>query len=256
MIALLGLAGLAVFVGASAIVGVKILLLARRTGGLPEWTIGASLLLAGAVGGGVGLVPAFFPGLPPRTQLAFDQVSSVLNHAGFALLFLFVWRVFRPGEGWAKLFFAGLIAGLAIGAAGIAWTLEPGVHVSADPTLVNGWAWLSLGARTLGYTWAATESFRYYGMLRKRMALGLVDTAVADRFLYWGVCTTAVTGIWIVVGTGWIWPNLFADWMRVLTAALGFVVAGSLAKAFFPGNAGSAREAAKAPNDEATSVSP
>ena len=40
----------------------------------------------------------------------------------------------------------------------------------------------------LYYVWTAFEGFRYYGMMKKRMALGLADAVVTNRFLLWALC--------------------------------------------------------------------
>jgi hypothetical protein len=40
---------------------------------------------------------------------------------------------------------------------------------------------------TAGWFWASGESLHYYGMLRRRLRLGLADPVVANRFLLWGV---------------------------------------------------------------------
>jgi hypothetical protein len=36
------------------------------------------------------------------------------------------------------------------------------------------------------FGWASLESLRYYGVMRRRRSLGLVDPVVANRFLVWG----------------------------------------------------------------------
>lgn len=63
MMDLLALLGLAAFVLVSSIVGMRILVLAATTRGLPETLIGLSLVLAGGVGTGLVVLPALWPDL-------------------------------------------------------------------------------------------------------------------------------------------------------------------------------------------------
>jgi len=233
VIAVLGLAGLVVFVLASLVVGLRIVLLATRTGGVPEWTVGLSLLFAGAIGTGLSILPVLLHTTDQKILFGVDQAASIFSHIGYGLLFVFVWRVFRPTATWAKGLFTVLIGALVVSATGIALTLEPGVHLSGPNTIVNHWSWLGLGTRMVGYLWAAIESFRYYGMLQRRIAIGIGDERTAYRFLQWGICTTAVVGIWICIAIAWSIPEVSADWTQVATALLGFIVAGSLWQAFF-----------------------
>ena len=69
--------------------------------------------------------------------------------------------------------------------------------------------------------------------------LGLADPLIVRRFLYWGVCTSAVFCIWmtlavraLMAGSVWLFPVF-----DIVSALLGFVVAGSLWLAFFPSKA-------------------
>lgn len=98
------------------------------------------------------------------------------------------------------------------------------------------WFWISISARFVGYGWTALESFREYGMLRRRLELGLAEREVADRFFYWGVCTCAVELIWFTAAYQRIAVDVLAiePSTSLVSAALVFIVAGSLWRAFFP----------------------
>lgn len=249
MTEIFALAGLVAFVGASAIVGLRIVLLAIRTGKLPEWAIGLSLVLAGAIGTGLSILPMLVRTGPSDLFLQTDRMAIVFNHVGYTMLLLFVWRVFRPAKTWAALFFAGLSLALAFGAAGMFFTLVPGLHIAGPEALVNRWSWLSLCARIVGYAWAAAESFGYHAKLKRRLALGLGDAAVAQRFYLWGVCSTAVLAIWLTVAVRWVLTGGTGEWAGIISALLGFVVAGSLWKAFFarPSSKSQSREGEASP---------
>lgn len=166
------------------------------------------------------------------------------SHVGYALLFFFVWRVFRPGSRWAAALFTACVVVLAIGGVGLALTLQPGESVARPDGPARTWLLVSLAARLVGYLWAAIESFGYYAKLERRMKLGLADPRTASRFYYWGVCTSAVVGIWLTLGAEQLVPWVAARPVvsQLTSALLGFVVAGSLSIAFFPrGNAAAAQ---------------
>ena len=46
------------------------------------------------------------------------------------------------------------------------------------------------------FAWTSSEALRYYGLMRRRFALGLADAVVVNRFLIWGggaAISTALT---------------------------------------------------------------
>jgi hypothetical protein len=54
-----------------------------------------------------------------------------------------------------------------------------------DPVAVAGFA--------LAFGWMAVESLRYHALLRRRLALGLADPVVTNRFLVWGAGAAATS---------------------------------------------------------------
>ena len=65
MIDLLGLVGFGAFLAVSAVVGFRLLLLARRTRRLPELAIGLNFVFAGLVGYGLLIAAESLRVLPP-----------------------------------------------------------------------------------------------------------------------------------------------------------------------------------------------
>jgi len=236
VIEIAGLFGLTAFVAASMAVGIRILLLANRTRRLPETTLGLSLFLAGGLGTALLIAPLFIEDPHPQTPYLFYQFGSAISHIGYGLLFAFVWRVFRREEGWAAILYWACTASLLAGGVGMALELQPGEIMASRYTPNSLWFWLSLGARFVGYSWAAFESLQYYGMLKKRLDLGLADASVVSRFLCWGVAMSAVVCIWINMAARQVMPNsqMLETVSHLLTATLGLVVAGFLWSAFFP----------------------
>ncbi|MBW2291883.1 MAG: hypothetical protein JRG94_06185, partial [Deltaproteobacteria bacterium] len=48
----------------------------------------------------------------------------------------------------------------------------------------------------LGFVWTSAESFRYWGMQKRRLRLGLANPVVVERFLWWALSNlaTAILG--------------------------------------------------------------
>ncbi|HTO54947.1 MAG TPA: hypothetical protein VMR50_16305, partial [Myxococcota bacterium] len=93
---LLGLVGFASFIGASLVVGIRLLALAWRTRKLPELAIGANFVIAGALGYSLLLASESLHLFPRRLEgpASFAGVAGLSIGAG--LLALFSQRVFRP----------------------------------------------------------------------------------------------------------------------------------------------------------------
>lgn len=236
MIEIVGLVGLVAFVATSLVVGLRILLLATRTKKLPETCVGLSLVLAGGVGLALAVVPDIQPDLSPDSLFVIYELSSGLSHVGYVFLYVFVWRVFRPREKWAAVLFGLSTTALVVSGFGMALELQPGQALSGRNAIGGLWFWMSLASRFVVYVWATIESFRYHAMLKRRLVLGLAETSVVARFFHWGICTSAIVGIWINIAAqqllvDFAWVQASTD---LISALLGFVVSGALWYAFFP----------------------
>lgn len=182
--ALLALVSGVVFAGVGATVGVKLLWLSRRTQGLPERIIGGALFLLAGVAWPLLLVAG--SGGPSEAAVRFaTALATLIMGVGWSGMFLFTWRVFRPGEGWARaLALAGICVELAAALAAAYRALTLADLSALRAPAPSGLAML-FGAHGL-YVWTAIESFRYQALLRRRIPLGLADPLVADRFGKWG----------------------------------------------------------------------
>jgi hypothetical protein len=241
--AILGLGMLAMIV-ADAAAGARLLWLARRTRQLPELALGGSLLLMGAIG--YPLAVAVRRGAFGADATAAWILAGALavQNVGCFGVFVLNWRVFRPGEPWAAaLTGAGAAALLASVAAP---ALAAG---TSGPANEGGWYYAGLAARASGFAWAAVESLGYHGRMRRRLALGLADPVVTDRFRLWGIASAAtVIGFAIFFAARLAGPHM-AESPPVLaaTSCVGLVAATSLWLAFLPPEAYVRRLAARAP---------
>lgn len=203
----------------------------------------------------------FFVGIgatiPPRYALAsgvavavdpavLDVACQALMHAAVCCLAAFVWRTFRPASAVARRVFQ---ASVPFFGAILVLFVTTGAHVQqGNPFHVVTTS--SIGA-VIG--WAFVESARYYAMLRRRVALGIGDPVVGNRFLLWVLWTGGFFGLGLVVNSvrvinlasnGWVAQSTGmavsaeAGWamvvIRTTVALVSPVIAAALWLGFFP----------------------
>jgi hypothetical protein len=171
------------------VLGVRLLRLAAHTRTAPELAMGlyclfvtsGALLLALALRGvRTGGAPSF-----PLTAAS----TFCIGLGAFALA-VGVWRIFRPGERWARALVIGV--GLWMGASWVACVLPGRPVLLGDLTIANGFF---VAGRVAVYVCGALEAFRYAAMLRRRVALGLADPVTANQILLWGIAWLCVAAI-------------------------------------------------------------
>lgn len=230
------------FVLASAVVSVRLLLLARRTGEKPELLLGLGVLGTAVLGYGVLIAAAIVRGPEQTVATAFGPralqcAGQLLHDAGVSMVVLFVLTVFRQGERWAVGLASAMIAALWLG--GIGWELENRFRSAG---IGNGFWWLRYAVIWSYSLWTVVESYRYYGLMRRRVALGLADPLVANRFLLWGTGALGTAlAVWsasvpyvLTLASG---PALVLAWtpaIHLVTASVGVVTVAIYYLTFFP----------------------
>ena len=185
-----GLSGL-VAVAAGWLVTWRLFALARRTRAVPE------RLLALAFG---GLFCVGYPlaGASRAPGLALTHEGSLLFAmgaigmvVGVSALGRFPYVVFRPDTPWAR----GLAVLIAVsGSAGGIGCAVAVTRASTQTEMVRNiqvWALALVGAVFAAYLWNALESLRYYGNMKRRVALGLATRETTHRFLLWALASGA-----------------------------------------------------------------
>jgi hypothetical protein len=168
--------------------GIRLLFLSRRNGTKPELWLAIAFLAGGSLGASSEVIGSRFL-LESHPVAAFWLVGlgKLSSAVGLRFYDWFVWRVFRPNERWAGALFFALVAG-----AGLAIVL-----FAASGTLERGsghfWFWLELAVRVASPIWLTAESLRFWFQMRRRVAVGLADPLVTDRFRLWA--TGALTGL-------------------------------------------------------------
>ncbi len=224
-----------VFVLVSAWVGIRLVLLSRRTRGLPEFVFGAGLAVI--VGLGYPLLLAGRGSIQdqPETARWLIALSAIPMSLGWSAVWVFTWRVFRPDSGSARGVTLTALSAIALLAlATMARTLS-----TTDLANLDFGSLVFLGTPILAiasYGWGAYESFRYYGMMKKRVALGLADPVVSNRFLLWGlvmIFSSLSAGI-PALASGMGIKTVESPPVLVASAITGVLCAGSLWLAFLP----------------------
>jgi hypothetical protein len=167
------LLALTTVVALSAAISIRILRLAARNHQLPE-------LLIGVFFASISIELADYG----QRLLALSEIDlrPVLFCISVGSLLLFDWLVFRPAAIWA-----GALTCIVLAAVLAASSL----HFAAGEASVGIRMVWGLG-RAISLGWAFGESFRYWRLMRKRLAIGTGDPIVANRFGLWAIWTGAI----------------------------------------------------------------
>lgn len=168
-------------------VGGRLLWLARRTRGAPELCIGLAFylnavfghpLMAGSGWGGTRVA---------EVNLPVFAVGSLFVALGISFLYGFTWRVFRPREVWARWAIALACLLLVAQAVGMIHGLASAGPDANPHEVTAGWATVQHALVGLCLGWTGLESLLFYLQMRRRLAFGLADPVVANRFLLWAI---------------------------------------------------------------------
>lgn len=234
--ALLGVSQ-ALYLTAMLFLGGRLLARAVRSGERAETYLALHFLLCcslgyALVGGGFAALEA--PEAVSRGTAAWIAgVGQLCSGLGVLAGAAFTRLVFRPHELWAKVLVGGLAAVIALayaaslGSGGFArGPADPGYRVAYAAYVVSA-------------VFVLAEPLRYHRLMRRRLALGLADPLLVNRFLLWGVGSVFRFGMLLVGAASFAVPVSdleAAPVVAILTGAavFGLGVAGTYGLAFFP----------------------
>lgn len=214
------------------VVGVRLVLLARRTRQAPELLIGLALILSAGAWNPLVAVGRQATALADPVRAAFVVAGAVCGIVGMSCLTLFNWRVYRPGDLWAPLLSAAialaLLASFTVQSFGLGWVAY--AHTERGPWLLASWLGVAI------YVWSSTEAWRQYRMQARRQVLGLGDPVVADRMRLWAMTMLAalVTSVFFAICQALGVPVAGTTPGLLLTAVISSFVAVCLLLAFVP----------------------
>lgn len=199
--------GIGIFLLIGLVVGVRLLALWRATRKLPELFLGVSLLFVGPIS--VALVVSslhvlrFDPELSRRLALCAALASAL----GTICAALFSAVVFRPDSRAAWAAVTSLAVGLAVCLLG-EW-ITRGFDLREPPDAFRD---IRQSLAILTFLWASLESLGYWRKMRRRLAFGLAEHLVVNRFALWGIAAAA--------GAAAIAMGLFAHSLRHPSAGI------------------------------------
>ena len=222
--------GAVLMIAVDALVGLRLLRVARRTRRLPEALLGSAFVLLGVLG---------YPLTTAARRGVFGSEAADAAAMGAGLLiqdvaclgvYVFTARTFRAGELWAR----ALV--WLVGAAFVASLAGHAVSDGFAPGSRSAGYWLGFAMRTLAFGWACVEALRQHQSATRRLRLGLVDPLVANRFLIYAIGMGGVFAAFAIHFLGLIFtPNAAESvWVLAGTGAVGVVTAIPTWLAFMP----------------------
>ena len=164
------------------------------------------------------------------------EVADLVARSSYAIavasLVIFTREVFRRADVWARALMWLCIAGVGVGVVG---ALAFGQGVYPAPSEFFFWPYY------LGYTvaclWVATEALLAHSNARKRLAIGLCEPAVVNRYLLWGAfgaLQVMACGVLLVVYHQEATQGAVSRWTDLLLSATEVSSVAMLWLAFFP----------------------
>lgn len=248
----LAIVGLGAFLLAGAAVGLRLLSLARCTRRAPETVLGLALVALCILGYPLVLLARV---LEDAGSVG-AEILGVLGNAGVAacvvLVAEFTRRVFHPASAVAQRAVA-VVAGLEVLlVAQLELARHGALAVGADSfaimEAVTPWVLPFLLLLAAVFGWAGVESARNHGLLRRRLALGLVEPEIVGRFLLWAVSMLAAAALILVLSALRMGGARITEHPlpMLLTAVAGLTVSVCWYLAFLPPRTWRARRARRA----------
>jgi len=185
---------LILFVATVTVVGVRMLLLARRTRGRHELLIGAGMVLIGTIGYPAGIASGFGRAVS-EMNLPIWFAGTFITQIGITLIFAFTWQVFRPAERWGKTIVVGGALFMLGSLLASAYALANAPPDANSQEVVRVPIFVGMVGYSGCFLWTAIEGLLQYRNARRRLSLGLADAVIVNRFLLWGLfglCATLI----------------------------------------------------------------
>ncbi|MBW2230215.1 MAG: hypothetical protein JRG92_05765 [Deltaproteobacteria bacterium] len=193
-----------VMITLGTLLGLRFMRSAMRSRDVLEWLMASFFLGGVTLGFGLLLLVASVPDAPAEIHLLWRTISFGAMQAPAVSIALFTWLVFRPADGWARWLAMALVFTIALHALGVLSPAILGVGtLRQDATMP--FYWLGSAVRAACFVWACGESLRYFGLSRRRCALGLVDPLVTNRFLLWAIWSGSATVVLALRVSSRVW---------------------------------------------------
>lgn len=234
--------GFLAFFVASLTVGVRLLLLWRRTRELPELLIGVGVLGIGPVGFGCQRVGQLMlaqtqtqapDAAVPTTAMVLMTTGAITAVIGVACKLFFNGRVYHASSSFVqRAVLAGVVA--LVGLLGYRLLTGDVVPAGGAPSaLANVQSFAQIGV----LLWGSGEALVYWRRMRRRSLLGIADPAVTNRFLLWGIGAGAAgvgSAVGVIAQLVLRHGSAEIPWVVMSSSMHGLVAAIALSLAFVP----------------------
>jgi hypothetical protein len=172
------------------VVGLRLFALSRRTRGMPETLLAVSFL-AWTSAFAFYNIPYALVEDEERIAPFFSFGSLTCLGVGNVAFAVFIRSTFRSRERWAGALLAAICLSAVIGLVGTALVGDwEGAEVFTNP-----FYWSEFVGGFAPSVWMAVEGFVHHSKARRRLALGLCDATMCNRFLLWGIAGV----LWILL---------------------------------------------------------
>lgn len=230
---LLALPGFLAFFVVSMWVGIRLLLLWTRTRETPELLMGIGVLGIGPLGFGIAMAAVLSAQTLPDLARVLVAIASTTIAIGVGANFVFNWLIYHPRSRLVKGIAYTAIAALGVSIVGDGFTNRFDPDAWHEP----GFGQVRQVAQVGAMLWASAESFGWYRRMQRRVAIGLGDVLVANRFLLWSIgAGTAGLGsaIGILIGVITGLPMTDMPAVTLMLSLAGLVAASALWLGFVP----------------------
>ena len=226
---------LLLYVAITTVVGSRLLWLGWRTRRKPELLLGAGSVLIGTVSAPLS-VASGFGGPAGDVQIPLWVGSELVTQIGIVCFYAFTQQVFRPGASWARIVIALVVVTLPGGLIGAAQGLTTASPDTLSVVATGGWLVFCQLGYGGAFAWSALEGLSHYTAARRRVTIGLLEPAVANRFLLFAIYGFGGTGIALANVAGVLLGHNIATSLVVLapSAVLALVSAVALLLAVLP----------------------
>jgi hypothetical protein len=232
----IGNIAMAVFVLSCSAVGLRLVWIGARQNIGPAWSCGLGFTFIAAVGQPLQVASGSYTGTIGEINHGLAAAGLLFVCAGLASFFAFTLTVFRMEAKWAWALCCGAILALTICGFGRIGALASADRAALAVAAGKPWS-LAIGTlSTLCYAWLGCEGMLEWTKSRRRLALGLADAAVSNRFLMWGifgVSTTTLSAFLLILQLTTVGGSQSLTG-QLATTIFGLVSAGTVMLAFFP----------------------
>jgi hypothetical protein len=175
--------------------GLRLLLLWRRTRKLPELLIGLAFVFEAVISNSLNILEKFHARLGAEWRGPVYSGIVLSSCAAAVCIAIGAWRVFRPRKTWPRVVIAVVVVLLLV------YSLDTMTPHNGEYGPRNlAWWWMAILSRAGAHAWMGGEAYSYQARMRRRLRLGLGDPVVANRMWLWACAGAATAMLWLGVG--------------------------------------------------------